>query len=62
MKPFKEIAKEANVELTPEISHLMWLVNHYALISFWESAKRQMEYQQKVLESAQKNVFNKGNT
>lgn len=40
----------------------MWLVNQYALISFWESAKRQMEYQQKVLESTQKNVFNKEST
>ena len=62
MKPFEEIAKEANVELTPEIRQLMWLVNHYALISFWESAKRQMEYQQGVLESAKETVFKKENT
>lgn len=62
MKPFEEIAKEANVELTPEIRQLMWLVNHYALIGFWESAKRQVEYQQGVLESAKENVFKKGET
>lgn len=50
MKPFEEIAKEANVELTPEIRHLMWLVNHYALISFWESAARQAKYQHDTFE------------
>jgi len=49
MKPFEEIAKEAKIELTPELRYFAWLVNHYTLIGFWESAKRQVEYQQDVL-------------
>ena len=62
MKPFEEIAKEANVELTPEIQEFGWLVNQYALIDFWASAMRQVEYQQGVLKSAKENVFKKGET
>ena len=57
MKSFEEIAKEAKIELTPELRHFAWLVNHYALLDFWASAKRQLEYQQDVLNSA-KEKFN----
>ena len=57
MKPFEEIAVEAKIELTPELRHFAWLVNHYALLDFWASAKKQLEYQQNVLNSA-KEKFN----
>ena len=57
MKPFEEIAAEAKIELTPELRHFAWLVNHYALLDFWASAKKQLEYQQNVLNSA-KEKFN----
>ena len=49
MKSFEEIAKEAKLELTPEIRRFAWLVNQYALIDFWEAANRQAKYQQEVL-------------
>ena len=55
MKPFEEIAKEAKVELTPEIHKFAWLVNHYALIDFWESAAKQAKYQHDTLERFLKN-------
>jgi hypothetical protein len=57
MKSFEEIATEAKIELTPELREFAWLVNHYALLDFWASAKRQLEYQQDVLNSA-KEKFN----
>jgi hypothetical protein len=47
------IAKEANLELTPELRMFAWLIKHHALIDFWESAKRQVEYQQAVLNKTQ---------
>ena len=43
------IAREAKLELTPELRMFAWLIKHHALIDFWESAKRQVEYQQDVL-------------
>jgi hypothetical protein len=43
------IAKEAKLELTPELRMFAWLVKQHVLIDFWHSAKRQMEYQQDVL-------------
>jgi len=46
------IAKEAKLELTPELRMFAWLIKHNALIDFWESAKRQVEYQQAVLNKA----------
>jgi hypothetical protein len=46
------IAKEAKLELTPELRMFAWLIKHHALIDFWESAKRQVEYQQDVLGKA----------
>jgi hypothetical protein len=46
------IAKEAKLELTPELRMFAWLIKHHALIDFWESAKRQVEYQQDVLNKA----------
>jgi hypothetical protein len=46
------IAKEAKLELTPELRMFAWLIKHHALINFWESAKRQVEYQQDVLNKA----------
>ena len=52
MKSFEEIAKEARVELTPELRHFAWLVNQYALLNFWESAEKQAKYQLEVLNKA----------
>jgi len=46
------IAKEAKLELTNELRMFAWLIKHHALIDFWESAKRQVEYQQDVLGKA----------
>jgi hypothetical protein len=43
------IAREAKLELTFELRTFAWLIKHHALIDFWESAKRQVEYQQNVL-------------
>ena len=57
MKPFEEIAAEAKIELTPELRYFAWLVNHYTLLDFWESAKKQIEFQQEVLIKA-KEKFN----
>jgi hypothetical protein len=57
MKPFEEIAKEARVELTPELRYFAWLVNQYALLDFWESAEKQAKYQLEVLIKA-KERFN----
>lgn len=56
MKPFEEIAKEAKLELTPEIRRFAWLVNQYALIDFWEAANKQAEYQQELLGEFLKNM------
>ena len=50
MKPFDEIAKEAKIEMTPEIRKFAWLVIHYALIDFWESAVKQAKYQHDTFE------------
>jgi len=44
------MAKEAKLELTPELLTFAWLVKHHALIQFWESAERQAKYQHKTLE------------
>jgi len=49
MKSYEEIAEEMGMTLTPEMRKFAWLVNHYALVTFWASAKRQMELQQEVL-------------
>jgi hypothetical protein len=57
MKPFDEIAKEAEIEMTPKLREFAWLVNHYALLDFWASAKRQLEYQQDVLNGAKERIF-----
>jgi len=50
MKSYEEIAKKAGMTLTPEMRKFAWLVHHHALITFWASAKRQMEFQQEVLQ------------
>ena len=57
MKSFEEIAKEAKIELTPELRYFAWLVNQYALLGFWESAEKQVEFQLEVLNRA-KEKFN----
>ena len=44
------IAREARVELTPELRVFAWLIKHHALINFWESAARQAKYQHETLE------------
>jgi len=50
MKPFEEIAKEAKVELTPEMRMFGCFVQRYALIDFWEAAKKQAKYQHDTFE------------
>lgn len=52
MKSLEKIAKEAEIKLTPELRYFAWLVNHYTLLDFWESAKKQIEFQQEVLNKA----------
>ena len=52
MKSLEKIAEEAKIELTPELRYFAWLVNHYTLLDFWESAKNQLEFQQEVLNKA----------
>lgn len=47
----EEIAKEAQVELTPELRVFAWLIKQHALIGFWESAATQVKYQQNMLDS-----------
>ena len=44
------IAKEARLELTPDLHMFAWLVKHHALIEFWESAAKQAKYQHETLE------------
>jgi hypothetical protein len=50
MKSYEEIAKGIGMTLTPEMRYFAWLVHHHALITFWASAKRQMEFQLEVLD------------
>ena len=50
MKSIEEIAKEMKLELTPELRKFGWLVNHYALIDFWDAAAHQAKYQHETLE------------
>ena len=50
MKSFEEIAKEAKVELTPEMRWFGCYVKRYALIDFWESAAKQAKYQRDTFE------------
>ena len=52
MKSYEEIAKEVGMTLTPEMRVFAWFVHHHVLISFWESSKRQMEFQLEVLYGA----------
>jgi hypothetical protein len=44
------IAREARVELTPELRVFAWLIKHHALIDFWDSAAKQAKYQHEMLE------------
>lgn len=50
IKSHEEIAKEIGVTLTPEMRAFGLHLHQHALITFWACAKRQMEYQQQVLE------------
>ena len=60
MKPFEEIAKEAKVELTPEMRTFAHFVQRYALIDYWEAAAKQAKYQhdtfEKFLKDEEKNT------
>ena len=38
-KNIDRLAREANVELTPEVRNFAWLVNQDALQGFWEAAQ-----------------------
>jgi len=44
------MAKEARVELTPELRVFAWLIKHHALIDFWDSAAKQAKCQHEMLE------------
>ena len=50
MKSFEEIAKEAKVELTPEMRHFACFVQRYSLIEYWVSAAKQAKYQYDTFE------------
>ena len=50
MKSYEEIAGEMGMTLTPEMRDFAWHIHQHALITFWACAKRQMEYQQQVLQ------------
>ena len=50
MKDVDTIAAEVGLALTPEILKFAWLINHYALIEFWESAAKQAKVQTEVME------------
>jgi hypothetical protein len=52
MKSYEEMADEVGISLTPAMHKFAWLVHHHALISFWASAARQMEFQLDVLDGA----------
>jgi hypothetical protein len=52
MKSYEEMADEVGISLTPAMHKFAWLVNHHALITFWASAARQMEFQLDVLDGA----------
>jgi len=52
MRSYEEIAGEMGMTLTPEMRKFAWLVHHHALINFWASAARQMEFQLDVLDGA----------
>ena len=52
MKSYEEMADEVGMTLTPEMREFAWLVHHHALITFWASAARQMEFQLDVLDEA----------
>ena len=60
MKSFEEIAKEAKVELTPEMRTFGCFVQRYALIDYWEAAAKQAKYQhdtfEKFLKDEEKNA------
>ena len=55
-KNIDRLAREANVELTPEVRNFAWLVNQDALQGFWEAAQQYAEYEQEKVAS-----FLKGN-
>jgi hypothetical protein len=50
MKSYEEIAKEAKVELTPEMRMFGCFVQRYALIDYWEAAAKQAKYQHDTFE------------
>jgi len=56
------MAKEAKLELTPELLTFAWLVKHHALIQFWDSAAKQAKYQHEMLERFLEREKNNGTT
>jgi len=54
------IAREAQVELTPELRVFAWLIKQHALLDFWESAAKQAKYQHETLERFLKKEKNNG--
>lgn len=56
-KNIDRLAREANVELTPEIRNFAWLVTQDALQGFWEAAQQYAAYEKGKVDS-----FLKGKT
>ena len=60
MKSLEEIAKEAKVELTPEMRWFGCYVQRHCLIAYWEAAAKQAKYQrdtfEKFLKDEEKNA------
>ena len=50
MKSFEEIAKEAKVELTPEMRWVGCYVRRHSLSDYWEAAAKQAKYQRDTFE------------
>ena len=46
----ERLAREARVELTPEVRAFAWLVTQDALQGFWQAAQRYAEYEKEKVE------------
>lgn len=55
MTDISQIAKAANIPVTPELREFAWLLEQRVLVQFWEGCKKQVEYQQTALDRHMKN-------
>ena len=51
----ERLAREARVELTPEVRTFAWLVTQDALQGFWQAAQRYAEYEKEKVDRFLKN-------